>query len=331
MAYVSSSASAAPQCSTVRVAMLNADTTTPNTYAHMGTFGDILHHVLSTAAARRLAARPPTYQQQPNVHLEHAVFDVVQGEYPSSPADFDAFVITASAASAVDGTSSTSSSWIQVLEDYVVLLHERYPGARLFGSCFGHHIVCRALLGGRRHGVLRVEKNPRGWEIGVSRVYFTDEFREVLEESDTKRVTGRRSIYGRGRLPSPEEEDQVPSSMRLQFVHEDEVVLQGDLPRPWVLVGATEHCGIQGVYLAGRVLTLQGHFEFGKFEKRETRRIFGAGEGEQEGDEEEDDDDDGEVMAEVVLRFVAGELDKTRDGVGSGGSMMLTPRSSMEL
>lgn len=330
MAYVSS-ASAAPQCSTVRVAMLNADTTTPNTYAHMGTFGDILHHVLSTAAARRSAARPPpTYQQQQQqVHLEHAVFDVVRGEYPSSPADFDAFVITASAASVVDDASSTSSSWIQVLEDYVVLLHERYPGARLFGSCFGHHIVCRALLGGRQHGVLRVEKNPRGWEIGVGRVYFTDEFREVLEESDTKRMTGRRSIYRWGRLPSPEEEDQVPSSMRLQFVHEDEVVGQGDLPRPWVLVGATKHCGIQGVYLAGRVLTLQGHFEFGKFEKRETRRIFGAGEGGQE--EKEEDDDDGELMAEVVLRFVAGELDKTRDGVGSGGSIMLTPRSSMEL
>lgn len=299
--------------------MLNADTTRPNTYAHMGTFGDILHNVL-TAAAGRVA---------PHVHLKHTVFDVVKGEYPASPADFDAFIITASAASATD-----EAPWIRALEGYVVLVHEGYPEAKLFGSCFGHHIICQALL--KQHG-LCVEKNPRGWEIGVSRVYFTDDFRKALRalEQSSLRMDHNAKGTRRGeRLPSPEAEPEggdgggggEVASMRLQFVHEEEVVLVGagfpwQLPSVWVMVGSTDHCGIQGIYQAGRVMTLQGHFELDKFENRETRRIFGAEE-EPQGNAVEEDD--GELMAELVLRFLT--VEKQRET-----SMLLTPRCSLEI
>lgn len=328
--------------------MLNADTTTPNTYAHMGTFGDILHNVLTAAASRTT----------PDLTLQHAVFDVVQGEYPSSPSDFDAFIITASAASALD-----DRPWIRQLEDYVVFLSERYPSARLFGSCFGHHIICQALL---KKGGLRVEKHPRGWEIGVSDVYFTDRFRNAFDVYE--QVIGRglsKQMYGVGRLPSPEAEHedcndnigcpgpkhQVPRSARLQFVHEDQVVLDADrstkLPAPWSILGFTEHCAIQGVYRPGRVMTLQGHFEFDKFENRETMRMFGA-EDELDGDgrlsgttangftgqNKGRAEDDGELVAEMVLRFLMGSSavenrgSRQTDRMESG---MLTPRSSLDI
>lgn len=311
MVHVSYSSSTTTQCC-VRVAILNADTTRPNTYAHMGTFGDILHNVL-TAAAGRVA---------PHVRLKHTVFDVVKGEYPASAADFDAFIITASAASAMD-----EAAWIRELEGYVVLVHEGYPEAKLFGSCFGHHIICQALL--KQHG-LRVEKNRRGWEIGVSRVHFSDDFRKAVRALEQ---SGRR-----GRLPSPEAEVEggnggEVTSMRLQFVHEDEVVMVAGaasscaLPSAWVMVGSTNHCNIQGIYQAGRVMTLQGHFELDKFEKGETRRIFGADD--EEAHDDAVQDDDGERMAELVLRFLTVETREWQPRQET--SMLLTPRSSLEI
>lgn len=326
--------------------MLNADTATPNTYSHMGSFGDILHNVL-TAAAFRVA---------PDVVLKHTVFDVVQGEYPSSPSDYDAFVITASAASAFDG-----ACWVRKLEDYVVRLHEEHPGVRLFGSCFGHHTICQALL--KQHGV-RVEKHPRGWEIGVSDVYLTDEFRNALGSCEQK-ITPLSFNPTHGRLPTPEAElehcdntallpgprHQIPRSLRLQFVHEDQVVMDcphTSLPSPWTILGFTDHCAIQGVYRPGRILTLQGHFEFDKFKSRETMRMFGA-ENEVEGGSEfcqastshhgeskGRPEDDGELVAEMVLRFLVGSRSETEEYGGprqtdiTDGDLP-TPRSSLEI
>lgn len=343
MVYVS--ASHPPRRGVLRIAMLNADTTTPNTYAHMGTFGDILHHVL-TAAACRIA---------PQVTLKHTVFDVVKGEYPSYAEEFDAFIITASAASAVN---ESNEPWIQRLEEYVVLLHEQHSQARLFGSCFGHHIICQALL--KQHG-LRVEKHPRGWEIGVGDVYFTQDFKEAFNSCESeKTTTSRDAMQTYGRLPSPEAECEdgalpastyrIPPSMRLQFVHEDQVVLGSPtsrLPDPWTILGSTEHCAVQGVYKSGRVMTLQGHFEFDKFENRETMRIFGAddelmdeGQGEFAVSYNADcghkgrAEDDGETMAEMVLRFLMMPQNKRTEGAGQADTAdtgLLTPRSSFDI
>lgn len=323
----------------IRIAMLNADTSIPNEYANLGTFGDILHRVLSGAAAR----------SHPSLHIEHSVFNVVRGEYPRSPVDFDAVVITASAASSYD-----SEPWIRKLEEFVVMLHRDHPEIRMFGSCFGHHLICQALLG--EHG-MRVEKHPKGWEIGISNVIFTDEFRRTCGHSSGQKVAGGRpsECVKSNRLPTPEPDgiDQtrvddsgmsdassvaslysIPASARLQFVHLDQVVLSSptaSLPAPWVLVGSTEHCAVQGVHLPFRILTLQGHFEFDKFENRETMRIFGADEsgGGAKGE------DDGEMMAELVVRFLVETMPAAEQSRGFGLASALvgrlpTPRSSME-
>lgn len=328
--------------------MLNADTTTPNTHAHMGTFGDILHNVLSAAA----------FRVAPHITLEHSVFDVVKGEYPPSPADFDAFIITASAASTLD-----KALWIRQLEKYVRFLYESHPEARLFGSCFGHHLVCQALL---QHFGLRIEKHRQGWEIGVNTVYFTKGFMAALGSRQGDRRP-RDVARIPGRLPSPDTEYQddrtmhtlaeprkcnrFPASMRLQFVHEDQAVWDGAhtaLHAPWMTIGSTDHCAIQGVYFPGRVLTLQGHFEFDKFEDRKTMRIFGAaGEGEEDGqggcaameapggEFQGRAEDDGVLMAELVLHFLVGTL---ADDVLASKSTertidlgLLTPRSSLDI
>lgn len=322
--------------------MLNADTSVPNVYGSLGTFGDILQRVLAAAAS----------QAYTDLAIRHSVYNTVAGEYPESLDDVDAIIITASAASTYD-----DQWWIQKLEEFVIMLYTQHPRIKMFGSCFGHHLICQALL---NDNGLRVEKHPRGWEIGISEVVFSDAFRETFTRSCGTKRDGRSTSRPVGRLPTPDEGDsdsgehgyfgstasQVPPSARLQFVHADEVVSTLPLAPPWILVGSTEHCTVQGVYQAGRVLTLQGHFEFDKFEDRQTMEIFGANPT-CNSDSRTDDlrvadprraQDDGEVVAEMVVRFlVEGNTYSPVTGQGARGyrtqrakTRLPTPRTSTE-
>ncbi|KAI3394038.1 hypothetical protein diail_3303 [Diaporthe ilicicola] len=296
----------------LRVAMLNADTSVPNVYANLGTFGDILHRKLLAAADRR-------YHR---LNIVHSVFNVVMGEYPDSLDDLDAVFITASAASSYD-----DEAWIKRLQEYVVMVYTMYPKVKLFGSCFGHHIICQALL--KDYGV-RVARRPGGWEVGVSEVRFTNEFRGAFGHVGPSAVE-ECCLRLRNRLPSPESESEsdeeascaldrvggvVPYSAYLEFVHADEVVLpEFSLPKPWVLLGSTGHCKVPGIYQAGRVLTLQGHFEFDTFKSQETMRIFGADEasnpepssGSGAVKTSGPEYNDGEVVVDILVRFLAEE------------------------
>lgn len=329
--------------------MLNADTSVPNVYGSLGTFGDILQRVLAAAASQAYGAAGPA--------IHHSVYNTVAGEYPESLDDVDAIIITASAASTYD-----EQRWIQKLEAFVVMLYTQHPRIKMFGSCFGHHLICQALL--KDHG-LRVEKHPRGWEIGISEVVFSDDFRETFARSCGTKEDGRSfSTRSIGRLPTPDEDEDddsgelgyfgamaspgVPPSARLQFVHADEVVSASVLPElappGWILVGSTEHCAVQGVYQAGRVLTLQGHFEFDKFEDRQTMEIFGAdGHASVDADASTEDpriatgnprraeQDDGEVVAEMVVRFLVEGNSSSPGTAGQGTRGNRTQRARMRL
>lgn len=308
----------------LRVAMLNADTSVPNVYADLGTFGDILHRKLLAAAGRRCD----------RLEIVHLVYNVVMDEYPDTLDDLDAVFITASAASSYD-----NEAWIKKLEEYVVTLYTRYPQIKLFGSCFGHHIICQALL--RDYGV-GVARRPDGWEIGVNEVRFTAEFREAFAHLGSSTVK-QSNLRLANRLPSPESENgeddhkssfslgrldrAVPQSAYLEFMHADEVVLaltDSSSPKPWILLGTTEHCKVPGIYQPGRVLTLQGHFEFDTFKSQETMRIFGADEGSVSNPEPADHSgsgralgpgcDNSEAVVDMLVHFLVEERAVT--GVG---------------
>ncbi|KIV99836.1 uncharacterized protein PV09_08505 [Verruconis gallopava] len=272
----------------VRIAMLNTDTPVPNVYSKRGTYGNIFHHLL-LAAAQRIDS---------NIHIQSEDFDVVLGNYPKSLSDFDAILITGSASSSYD-----SSDWIRRLDEYIENVYNNHPNVRIFGSCFGHQIVCQSLL--RQHGVY-VEKDPNGWELGVKDIELNKRFLDRMlqqKAEDTKQC------------PIPKETSTTRSGnaktdMRLQFVHADHVKIpMAGLPSDWILVGSTQHCAVQGLYQPGHVLTYQGHFEFDRFINTETLKVFGASwepERLQAALHAIDADDDSELAADMALRFLAG-------------------------
>lgn len=260
--------------------MLNADAPVPVVAAERApTYGRIFHNLLSSAAANTFPTRhPSTYP----IKITSTDFDVTKNEYPASVAEFDAIIISGSANSAYD-----ELPWIRKLARWTKEVYENEPSVKIFGSCFGHQLVCQALL--EDYGV-RVEKDPEGWELGVKEItlhhQFCDEFFGIGED-------GRSENGGK---------------MKLQFVHHDHVVIPDleALPRSWVTLGSTQHCAIQGMYEPGRVLTFQGHFEFDRFINGETIKYFFPNwqpKVLEETLDAIDADDDSVTAAGMVLRF----------------------------
>ena len=118
-------------------------------------------------------------------------------------------------------------------------VYENHSHLRIYGGCFGHQLVSQALLSS--YG-LSVQKNPKGWEVGVHSVSlsteFSSKFPQLLKDG----------------------------SLSYQFLHQDQVVIEGaTLPSNWIQMGASPLCEVQGLLDPGRVLTFQGHPEFDRF------------------------------------------------------------------
>jgi GMP synthase-like glutamine amidotransferase len=271
--------------------MLNADIPVPNVFAQRApTYGRIFHQLLAQAS--------------PNVTIQSQDFDVMQDNYPESLMDFDAIIVSGSANSAYDDLP-----WVHKLDAYILDVYTHQPRVKIFGSCFGHQLVCQSLL--KEYGV-KVEQDPNGWEIGVKEITLHPRFREV---------------FGK-RIPSA----NLDASMRLQFVHHDHVVIPSPelLPTSWMSVGSTPHCAVQGVYEPGRVLTLQGHFEFDRSVNSECIKHFFAPKWEAERLEEalaaiEADDDSKDAARMIVGFFLEDEVVREFTGHEVVGGLLTPP------
>lgn len=263
---------------TIRICMLNADVPVPAVFTQRApTYGRIFHELLAKASTQ--------------VTIESEDFDVQEQHYPETIDEFDAIVISGSANSAYDDIP-----WIHRLDAYVRDVYTNHPRVKIFGSCFGHQLMCQSLL--KEYGV-KVEADSKGFEIGVKEITLHQQFRETFAKNNESH-----QILGEG--------------LRLQFVHHDHVVISKPelVPQDWMTLGSTEHCAVQGVYQEGRILTLQGHFEFDRFVNCETIKTFFAGWEPpklQAALDDIDADDDAIAAAEMVLKFFVQEPVK-RDG-----------------
>lgn len=123
------------------------------------------------------------------------VFHVVGGEFPE-PADlhkYQGFVVSGSPHDAY-----SNEHWVLQLCFLLQTLFAMQK--KVLGVCFGHQVLCRALGG-------KVAKSFSGWDIGVRKVRFTEEFYS----------------YGYGLLDGGEEEE-IPPSLSIIECHQDEVL-----------------------------------------------------------------------------------------------------------
>lgn len=79
-------------------------------------------------------------------------FKVCDGVFPDGLARFDGLIISGSPASAND-----PDAWVSRLMDLLRAAHGQ--GVPMFGACFGHQAIARALGG-------TVGRNPQGWVLG---------------------------------------------------------------------------------------------------------------------------------------------------------------------
>ncbi len=81
-----------------------------------------------------------------------ATLDIVKNQFPKTPEDYDAYLITGAAAGVYD-----PEPWISPLIDF---LRGAKGRAKLVGVCFGHQIMAEAFGG-------KVIKSPKGWGLGL--------------------------------------------------------------------------------------------------------------------------------------------------------------------
>ncbi|RAH42380.1 type 1 glutamine amidotransferase [Aspergillus brunneoviolaceus CBS 621.78] len=318
----------------IHIALLDTDLPVPTIYAHRGLYSTQFRHLLRAAAA----TINPAYE------LHTTAFDVVGGHLPayaslsqhsSTPnpgastastsnlaaedtalnplsIPITAILITGSAAAAYDPTKP----WIAALTTFLQTVHSQYQGVRLFGSCFGHQILARALLelqgAAGQQPYVRVEPAPHGKEVGLKSVVLTPEFTGAFPGAFA-------SPHSRNVPPDGQDATDADGRWRwrwnIQMIHGDHVRVCRPLPAGWCVVGASAECAVQGLYRPGRVLTYQGHFEFDAEVNRETCLEFGRREGWKAEDVErwvqaigaDEERSDAVGAAGVVVRFFAGE------------------------
>ncbi|KAF2628568.1 hypothetical protein BU25DRAFT_448012 [Macroventuria anomochaeta] len=145
---------------TLHIAIFNTDIPVPNVSTERASsYGQIFHELLIAAAKRT----------SPQTIIKSTEYDTCKLEYPSTLSDVDLILITGSINSAYDDIP-----WVHQLEQYIIDTYRDHPRLKWFGSCFGHQLICQALLKG--YGV-RVDADARGFELGVKEMAMDSKFR----------------------------------------------------------------------------------------------------------------------------------------------------------
>ncbi|KAK2745847.1 hypothetical protein FQN57_003460 [Myotisia sp. PD_48] len=287
------------------IAILDADSPVPIVRSRRGVYSDIFSKLLKEAAQRINEKLKPVNPAQ----FTFSQYNSVQGQYPRELSTIDGILITGSSYSSYD-----NEPWIRTLEQFILNTYLNHHQIKIFGSCFGHQIMCQSILG--RYGAL-VERNPRGWELGVHTVLLNPEFLASLPVPLNQLPSYENSMQNQKQNPelvpsdSHNEDSSDLKTIKIQFVHADHVTLPRQiLPSSWSNLGSSSACPVQGVLEKNRVLTFQGHFEFDRFINSETIKVFGA-KWDPEfltcGVKNTDKDDDANLLAEVVVSFFSGQ------------------------
>ncbi|HXG18478.1 MAG TPA: glutamine amidotransferase [Methylomirabilota bacterium] len=174
---------------------------------------------------------PPRQVRERHGSYEQAIINALGGEgkfvvvdarkEPLPEPVYKGIIITGSAASAYH-----EDEWIRQSEDFLRQAADR--GVAIYGICFGHQLLAQAFGG-------RVEKCPKGWELGTASISLCD---EALQDS---LFTG------------------LPEEFPAQQSHGDVVV---ELPAGAVQLASNAHWPIQAFRLGEKIWGTQFHPEF---------------------------------------------------------------------
>ncbi|KAJ5689383.1 hypothetical protein N7462_003775 [Penicillium macrosclerotiorum] len=201
------------------------------------------------------------------------------------------------------------SPWMQVLEKFIKTVYNEYPEVRLMGTCFGHQLISHALVRIPDDPIrdVYVEKCPLGREVGIYTVQLEDAFIDHFPSA-------------LGHLPQGQLRIQMFHGDRVMAIEKGSPLTLSDtppvsLPAPWINIGSTPICPIQGLYNPGRVLTVQGHYEMDAFGMKkmcvESAPVMGWKESklalflEQVGPDMKERQDDAKAFASAVICFLA--------------------------
>ncbi|KAL2458220.1 Class I glutamine amidotransferase-like superfamily protein [Abeliophyllum distichum] len=157
------------------------------------------------------------------------LFRVVDGQFPDRDdlQNYEGFVISGSPHDAYG-----DEYWI--LELCFLLQTLFAMQKKVLGICFGHQVLCRALGG-------KVGKAYSGWDIGIRKVRFTENF----------------SFYGflDGSF------DEIPPTLSIIECHQDEVC---EVPVGAQVLACSDKTGVEMFIFGDNILGIQGHPEYTK-------------------------------------------------------------------
>ncbi|KAJ5585481.1 uncharacterized protein N7459_005281 [Penicillium hispanicum] len=329
----------------IHVAVLDTDVPCLSVYTQRGLYSSQFR-VLLQSAAERLNQKADINLQNGSLAVHVTAFDAVGGTLPlleclrtrsRTPAEasaggpfgvIDAILITGSACSAYD-----PHPWIRDLQSFIQVVHASFPLVKIFGSCFGHQIIAQALLAENADSsAFHVEHSDQGFEMGIQPIAldpsFTAHFPPLAQRSSFPKPFRIQLIHGDQVVPTPEAVARAAAAGKTAVA----------LPAPWMNVGSSAACPIQGLYFPGRVLSYQGHFEFDTFVNAELCREFGrranwpapvvdtyVAQIERALVPGQPDDDDSQAAAEAVLLFFAGEDQGQKGSADVTHNGMITP------
>jgi GMP synthase (glutamine-hydrolysing) len=193
-------------------------------------------------------------------------FAVLEDDFPQAVDDCDGYVITGSRFSVTDETP-----WMLRLEQF--LRDAMAKDRPIFGICFGHQILAKALGA-------EVKQAEQGWQLGLKNY----------------QVTKR-----------PDWMADAPETFRLNAIHQDQVLT---VPKGAEVIASAPQCPLAGLVYGNKAASLQAHPEFNlDFELDLLKTFTGVtlpkdlGEAAQESVNAEDAETDSLLIARMIRKF----------------------------